>query len=123
MDYGLSSELPEDDERQEIFRKQREERGFDDTELWGLDCVIAKFILPRLKEFKNQTGGGFPSDLGVEGDENGDKGLDVWLNVIQEMIDAFELIAKDHVVTDKKEKEIINKGLDQFRKYYFSLWN
>ena len=123
MDYGYSSEVSAEDERQDIWKKQREERGFDDTELWGLDCTIARFILPRLKEFKNQTGGGFPPNLAVEGDEDGDKGLELWENSIQTMIDAFELIAKDHVVTDDKEKEIIETGLDNFRKYYFSLWN
>jgi len=121
MDYGYSSEVSAEDERQDIWKKQREERGFDDTELWGLDCTIARFILPRLKEFKKQAGG-YPSNLKPEGDD-GDKGLELWENSIQTMIDAFELIAKDHVVTDDKEKEIIETGLDNFRKYYFSLWN
>ena len=33
-----------DDEREEKFIKQRIERGFDDSETWGLDHTIASFI-------------------------------------------------------------------------------
>jgi len=123
MDYGLSSELPPDDDRQEHFKKQREERGWDDTELWSLDYTIAKFILPRLKVFKGQAGG-FPANLvpeGAEGDDR-DKGMEVWEGVIQEMIDAFEIIVQDKT-NSKEEDAVVEKGLDQFRKHYFSLWN
>ena len=54
---NFSLDLKEDDERKEIFKKQRLERGFDETELWNLDTTILKFILPRLKAFKENTFG------------------------------------------------------------------
>ena len=34
-----------------VYRNQRKQRGFDDSELQFLNCVIAKFIIIRLKEF------------------------------------------------------------------------
>lgn len=40
------------DVRWEEYAKQRKERGFDDSELWNLDCSIAKFILPRLERYQ-----------------------------------------------------------------------
>jgi hypothetical protein len=50
-DYGLSQEMP-DDTRQEKWKKQRETRGFDETELWSLDIAFAKMIVERLENKK-----------------------------------------------------------------------
>lgn len=47
--YGHALDLKEDDERLKEYREQRNERGFDDSETWSLDCTIIEFILPRLK--------------------------------------------------------------------------
>jgi len=33
------------------YKKQRLERGFDDSETWSLDSTIVSFILPRLKRY------------------------------------------------------------------------
>lgn len=115
--YGFSDSLNPDDPRQKAFKKQRLERGFDNTELWSLDVTIAKFILPRLKEFKNQT-------CGIPGciEQNGDEGLEVWKNIIQQMIDAFEFIADDVCIPTEEEQRKISLGLDLFRQHFYSLW-
>lgn len=49
--YGCANKLRKDDRRQSRYRKQRDKRGFDDTETWSLDTTLAKFLLPRLKRF------------------------------------------------------------------------
>lgn len=43
------------------WEKQRYKRGFDDTELWGLDYTIASFILPRLIAFREMGKNGMPT--------------------------------------------------------------
>ena len=42
----------EPDPREPEWKRQREERGFDDRELWSLDVTLAKFLVPRLKAFR-----------------------------------------------------------------------
>ena len=62
INFSLARQLKNDDERLETFKRQRIERGFDDTELWNLDTTLLKFLLPRLKEFKKQTNS-YPSNV------------------------------------------------------------
>lgn len=52
--FALDKDMSQD-KRQAKWSKQRNKRGFDDTECWDLFTTIAKFILPRFKEFKKQT--------------------------------------------------------------------
>lgn len=35
------------------YKKQLLKDGFDNTEIWNLNATICRFILPRLKEYKN----------------------------------------------------------------------
>ena len=35
--------------------KQKRKQGFDNVEIWDLQITIAKFVLPRLKLFKETT--------------------------------------------------------------------
>jgi len=41
-----------DDKREMEFKKQRLERGFDDSETWSLRDTIANFIIPRLERYE-----------------------------------------------------------------------
>lgn len=52
VNFSLGEET---DEREPEWKAQRLTRGFDDTEMWSLDCTIAAFIAPRLKVFKEQA--------------------------------------------------------------------
>ncbi len=90
------------------FKNQRKKRGFDDSELWNLDHTISKFILPRLKRFKNITMG-YPACITEK----------EWDDTLDTMINAFEYIVKEETDTHQNE---IKKGLDNFRKYFFNLW-
>lgn len=83
-------------EKLALYKKQRIERGFDDTELWNLDRTIAKYVLPRLVEFKKVVNG-YPPEF--------DK-FDDWMDVIDKMIYAF-----DHIVNKEKYDDELENSL------------
>lgn len=109
---GLAHTLRESDERQVLWRKQREELGFDDTELWNLFYTISLFCLPRIKRFR-ETLSGYPSTLTLE----------EWSNKLLSMEKAFELLIDDKIIKTAEEQAVIDEGLDNFRKYFENLWN
>lgn len=58
---------------------QRKTRGYSDIEVWNLDDTVSKWIVPRLKAFREETIG-YPPDMGFED----------WQAEIDEMIFGFE---------------------------------
>lgn len=107
INFSLARQLKDDDERLETFKRQRIERGFDDTELWNLDTTLLKFLLPRLKEFKKQTKS-YPSSV---------ESFEEWQNILQKMIDAVEYsIYGNYNIEEYKEK------FKLLREYIFDLW-
>ena len=119
--YGIKnvnfSLIKEDDSRFEDFKKQRLERGFDNSELWSLDCTIAEFIVPRLKAFKEVSAD--------EGDHPGSLAEKEWQDILSQMIEGFELYP-NHFHWDPEEQETnwkkVDKAMSLFHKYFFSLW-
>ena len=104
--FSLAGELKADDERQELFKKQRLERGFDDTELWNLDSTILKFTLPRLKAFQEATCG-YPGDVTA----------DEWQKILGKMIASIENILNETPIISEGDE-----GFELFKKYFFALW-
>ena len=52
INFSVADEIYEKDlETREMYKQQRFENGFDDTETWHMDRTIALFIIPRLKKF------------------------------------------------------------------------
>lgn len=92
--YGFAHELPKEDERLTLFEKQREERGFDDSELWSLDCTLFKFLLPRLKAL-------------VEIRER----IFVDPSFHKEMKELIELIEEDNALPNPRMYELLYKCL------------
>ena len=45
-----------------------------------------------------------------------------WNKAIQKMIDAFELMKYDNVLSDA-EQAVVTEGLELFCKYYRNLWD
>ena len=117
--YGIKnvcfSRIEQDDKRWDVYKKQRCERGFDNSELWSLDTTIAQFVLPRLKKFREIRCGQptFMTD-------------DEWDNAIASMIDAFDLIIKDNTDAVFKlsyeDNKKIRNGLSAFCGYFCHLW-
>ncbi len=83
--------------------------NFPGDELFSLDLTIAKFILPRLKEFKKVSNAN-----------------DGWDEALDEMIIAFQLMIDNDgeigLFNDKEKMNTIYEGLDSFRDNFFSLW-
>ena len=86
---------------------------FPIDEVWNTDNTLAQLIAPRLLAFKALDKHGYPPSL---------KGMHEWNNVIQKMVDAFEIMKYVRVVSDE-EKVIVREGLDLFCKYYLCLWD
>ena len=82
-------------------------------EVWNTDNVLAQFIAPRLQAFKALDKHGYPP---------GCMDMREWNNIIQKMIDAFELMKYVHT-PNPDENKTIEQGLDLFRKYYRNLWD
>ena len=82
-------------------------------EVWNTDNVLAQLISPRLQAFKALDKHGYPPEC---------KDMREWNNIIQKMIDAFELLKYVHT-TSPDENKIIEQGLDLFCKFYRYLWD
>ena len=90
------------------LRKDIKQNGFDKSECWNLDITIAKFILPRLKYFRETTISYPQADMGLDG----------WHEILDKMIYSFDEILKD----DSTDQDKIQEGLELFAKYYMNLW-
>ncbi len=123
--YGLSNEFAENDVRQELFKQQRAERGFDDSEAYSFDVAIAKFIYPRLKAFIPIFMGGVPSKLAVKHGENYEAASAEWKEILESMLAAFEYAANNqkYFCMSGADKEMFEKGMQYFAEYYHSLWD
>ena len=107
------------DKRYARYVKQLKTNGFCDVETWGLDSVIAQFILPRLIRFK-EINIGYPIDLTFE----------QWNTTLDEIIFAFEwsLHNEDkqyNTLTIEQRKQNWNryyKGMKEFAKHFRELW-
>ena len=100
----------DDDKREERFLKQRLERGFDESETWNLYTTISRFILPRIKEFK-ECNICHPPELTPE----------EWNNILDKMIRAFEISSNSEYMTEEQSDEF-REGFNLFNEYFFALW-
>lgn len=98
------------DQRWQEFVEQRLTRGFDDSETWSLFTTISKFILPRLKRFR-EICTGCPVMLTEE----------KWYKILGEMIKGFELFTSDKFL-DSAEEKIAKRALWLFYKHFEDLW-
>lgn len=116
MDYGFSSTMRPEDERQPHWARQREERGFDDTELWALDSALSQMIVVRLKAFKDGHICHPPCIT-----------MEEWDGIIQKMIDGFEEVLTRDLTTEKRGREWdgekVQEGLKLFAEYFCDLWS
>ena len=98
---------------------QRKTRGWDDSETWSLDVTIAKFVLPRLKRFK-ELNMGYP--------DNNQFGMPrtkkEWDDILDEIIFAMEFMSSDERFDceDTETWERVQKGLSLFGDWFTHLW-
>ena len=113
--YGLAKEMPATDERHVKWDKQRQERGFDDTETWSLFTTISDFIYPRLLAFKEYKCD-YPINLTPKN----------WDKILDKMIFAFKFYSDEYKREESASSETIQKvqeGMDLFVEYFRDLWN
>ena len=96
--------------------------GFSDSDLYNLDYIISKWILPRLKRFK-KINFAIPSALCGPKESNIDESSDLWDSILEQMIFGFEVSKNewDHNYTDE-EYQIAQEGLELFGIFYGDLW-
>jgi len=82
--------LDKDDKRQKKYSQQRIKNGFDDSETWSLDLVIAQFIVPRLEKFIELSSHIVKKDC----DEYT---IQLWKN-IDIVLEAFKLLLKEDML-------------------------
>lgn len=95
------------DSREKEFIKQRQLRGFDDSETWSLVNSISGFIIPRLERFLEIT------------DNKNEFTTDCEL-----FLSALKLIQRDNGcwIFTEEEQKIVNDGIDVFPKIFMGLW-
>jgi len=92
------------------FFWQRLTRGWDDSETWCLDAHLAKWLLPRLKRFK-EVNCGYPPSLTS----------DKWDEKIDDIIFAMERVANEELM-DTADHKRYDKGIKAFSEYWRDLW-
>lgn len=108
--------LEKTDKRYKRQMAQLKKNGFSDSETWGLDSVIAEFIIPRLERFK-EVQGGYPAGLTEQ----------AWDAIVDKMIFAFEFHQMRDDWSHNKpgfdaEYEKYEEGLQLFAKWFSHLW-
>lgn len=113
-------------------------------ETWSLDVNLDKYIIPRLKKFK-ELNNGYPGISEMDTPEKLDEALDKMIQAFEYVIDLDEYWLDDprydytdimfgddkelyeSIVENKRMEDIrrlvaINEGLQLFAKYYMHLW-
>jgi hypothetical protein len=115
--FSIAQEVyPNEPEKLEKYKKQRDERGFDDTETWHLDKTLALFLIPRLERFI-QLNNGFPSG---ETEESFNEKLNFILKSFQEYYNG-----ENEEVSLELEKERVSnlkKAAAILGEIWFDLW-
>lgn len=101
------------DDREVNYAKQRQLRGFDDSETWSLTDTICHFILPRLERFK-EINASTPYQLTKQ----------EWNGILDKIIISLQLVCKDRGsrIWNNEEKKQIDEGLYLFREWFMALW-
>lgn len=100
------------DEQYETACCEREEMGFDTTEVINLDTTVAKFLLPRIKHFKNITKS-YPSGLTK----------DSWNEILDKIIYAMDYFSSDKKYDDEGEMYLALEGAQLLGKHFANLWS
>ena len=115
--FSIAEEVYSDEpEKLEKYKKQRDERGFDDTETWHLDKTVALFLLPRLKRYI-QVNNGFPGGMTEE----------LYNEILNYIVKSFEEYYQDEnvEVSLELEKERLSnakKAVAILGEIWFDLW-
>lgn len=93
--------------------KLRKGPKFSKTDMYNLDCTLARIIAKGVSEFKERTVG-YPSDL---------KNMDEWYDILDEIVWAMEHVeaAASWELNDFEQK-CVQDGLKLFADRLCSMW-
>lgn len=102
------------------YSKQRANRGFCDYDVWDIDTWFLNTTPKMLRQLAT-TASGYPDHMdGIESFED-------WQNTLLTMANYFEQAQMnfDNVSDSSYEeaKTCLNKGMELFTKYFFTLWD
>ena len=104
------------DNREIDYAKQRQLRGFDDSETWSLTDTICHFILPRLQRFK-EINASTPAQLTEQ----------EWNDILDKIITSLQLTCKDKSSRNLNDEESKQKLSNQMKltnpKYTLREWH
>jgi hypothetical protein len=115
--FSIAEEVyPDEPEKLERYKKQRDERGFDDTETWHLDKSLTLFLIPRLKRFI-ELNNGFPSGQTEES-------FNEKLNFILKSFEEYYYNENDEVSLELEKERLSNakKAATLLGEIWFDLW-
>ena len=115
--FSIAEEVyPDEPEKLERYKKQRDERGFDDTETWHLDKTLTLFLIPRLKRFI-ELNNGFPSGQTEES-------FNEKLNFILKSFEEYYYNENDEVSLELEKERLSNakKAAALLGEIWFDLW-
>ena len=119
INFSVADEVYEKDlATREMYKQQRFENGFDDTETWHMDRTIALFIIPRLKKFI-QVNNGIPNGETIE----------TYNQKLNFIISAFENYYASNKyyesVDDNERKQLtddVKLAVEYLSKLWFEMW-
>ena len=115
INFSVADEVYEKDlATREMYKQQRFEQGFDDTETWHMDRTIALFIIPRLKKFI-ELNNGIPTGETVES-------YNEKLNFIISAIKNYQATNKYYESVDDAERKQLTDDVKQAVEYLSKLW-
>jgi hypothetical protein len=90
--------------------------GYDDLDLMDLDRTIARFVVPRLKRYKELTDV-HPVDEKITDMED-------WQEVLDRMIWSLERVEREDLGGSGEKEEVLKErdGLELFGEYFTKLW-
>jgi hypothetical protein len=102
-------------EERAIWAEERGRYGYDERELWSLYGTIARFIVPRLERFRDESPHeNLPHGLSVE----------EWKQELSLMIDAFVMLelCEDAYTPPRDGESELEKGMELFLRRIHYLW-
>ena len=103
------------------LKKKKGLSKIQDNECWDLDLTIIKFILPRLKKFKEININSYPNKCGSI--KNWHKIIDKIIWSFQFALDVAELNYSNEYRLSKNNWSKYDEGMDLFKEYLLDLWD